>query len=116
MLVYPLISLNSIENRKMHQFVTAGLFGLFHSQKTDRLFEIHEQLDSSYPRTFYSSCRDDNTIPKNNPSLMKNALDEKHIPNHFELHEKGGHGFGLGSIAPGSNYINRAVLFLEGRE
>ena len=113
LLVYPLISLNSFDDRKTRDFMTAGLFGIIHRNKTAGQYEIHEHIDILYPRTFYISCRDDNTIPENNPSLMKNSLDRNNIPNRFELHDKGGHGFGLGNTNPGSDYVDRAVSFLE---
>ncbi|MBQ3385527.1 MAG: alpha/beta hydrolase [Erysipelotrichaceae bacterium] len=116
LLVYPLISLKSIDDRKMKNILTLGLFGILHRNKTASQYEIHEHIDSYYPKTFYISCRDDRTIPADNPSLMKQALDRKGILNCFELHEKGGHGFGLGSIDPGSDYMDRAVSFLEEKE
>ena len=115
-MVYPLISLKSIDDRKMKNILTLGLFGILHRNKTASQYEIHEHIDSYYPKTFYISCRDDRTIPADNPSLMKQALDRKGILNCFELHEKGGHGFGLGSIDPGSDYMDRAVSFLEEKE
>ena len=43
---------------------------------------------------------------------MKEALERNNVACFFDVYEKGGHGFGLGSRNPGSAYLDKAVEFL----
>lgn len=111
LLVYPLISLESINNERIKEYMKLGLFGS-RNRNDPSDYEIHLNITESYPKTFYVHCLDDDTIPENNPLLMKEALEKNNVVCFFDTYEKGGHGFGLGSRNPGSTYLDKAVEFL----
>ncbi|MBQ1341788.1 MAG: alpha/beta hydrolase [Erysipelotrichaceae bacterium] len=112
-LAYPLISVESIVDERVKAYMKSGLFGV--TGKNDPYdYEIHEHVTSAFPRTYYVYCLDDDTIPQNNPSLLKEALTSYGVSCLFDAYENGGHGFGLGSKVPGTGYIERAIEFLVG--
>ena len=110
LLVYPLISASTIEEEKIRKFLLSGLFGLNKDRAKD--YEITERMDDAYPQTFYIYCKDDDTVSEKNPLLMEKSLKKNGIRHKIVCYPEGGHGFGLGSRAPGSGYIDLAVDFL----
>ena len=110
LLVYPLISTSTIEEEKIRKLLLTGLFGLKKDKAKD--YEITECMDETYPQTFYVYCKDDDTVSEKNPLMMEESLKKNGIRHQIVCYPEGGHGFGLGSKAPGSGYIDLAADFL----
>ncbi len=115
-LVYPLISLEMIEPEPVKNYFLTGLFGAEDKELTAAYYEVPRNMTSSYPQTFYVYCRDDDAVSPVNAEIMENSLSRCRVRHDIECFERGGHGFGLGSVLPGSSYIDRAVAFLLGEE
>ncbi len=116
LLVYPLISPKTFEPGPFKDYFRTGLFGQLDTDRKEAYYEVADHVTSSYPPTCYVYCEDDDTIPKNNVRIMEESLRRCHVRNKTLCYAKGGHGFGLGSVLPGSDYIEEAAVFLLGEE
>lgn len=112
MLVYPLISVESVSDNNVKRFMKTGMYGAGKASKLGPEYEIHKHVDGLYPPTYIIQSLDDDSVPVNNITLMENALKAAGVPHLAEPVKCGGHGFGLGTIAPGSAWVERALAFL----
>lgn len=77
------------------------------------VLDVPDLMTKNYPPAYIVHCRDDSVVPVENSILLKELLDERHIPARLELGEKGGHSFGDGRGTDADGWIGRAVTFLE---
>ncbi len=112
LLAYPLISLSTLPPN-VRDFLASGLFGAGNQKTTVPHYEIIDQIDPDYPKTYLVQCVDDDTVPPVNADLMESALKKAGIAHRIERFPHGGHGFGLGSKAPGTQWLEAATEFLQ---
>ncbi|MHA9737927.1 serine hydrolase [Robinsoniella peoriensis] len=113
MLVYPLITMDCIENGLTKDFMLTGMLGADRISETEHDYEVDRHIDASYPIVYLVQSMDDDTVPPESAERMEAALDRAGIVCQIEWLESGGHGFGLGSETSGKGWVERAVEFLE---
>ncbi len=113
MLAYPLIAMRTVPEGAMKQMMMVGMYGKANTQEVSAQYEIDTHIDHDYPMTYIIQCMDDDTVPSENAQLMEKELQDRKISCMLEYFPEGNHGFGLGTVAPGDEWVHRAFDFLE---
>ncbi len=112
-LVYPVLS--------MQESITHGgsrthLLGANPSIEAVNRASNELRVDADTPPAFLIHSQDDNAVPVENSIRYYQSLVRLHIPGELHIHEKGGHGYGLG-INPGSptHWTEDLIIWLKTR-
>ena len=113
LLDYPLISMDTMADDPVKQFMQTLMFGAEHSREKEEEYIVNNHIDESYPSVYHVQALDDSTVLPINASLFREAMEAVNVPYELELVESGGHGFGLGTQTQASGWVDRAVIFLK---
>lgn len=111
LLVYPLISVNSLKDSPMKTYMLTGMFGGGFTEENINEYSIEYNVDGNYPPVYYVQSMDDDTVPPINAEYMEKAMRHAGILYRMDLMEHGGHGFGLGSMTDGAGWVERFIEF-----
>ena len=100
MLDYPLISMTSLPNSPIKQYVCTGMFGTGYSEEDLLHYDAVFLMEDNYPPVYLAKALDDSTIPGQDTKYFEEALNNHNIPHCFRYGKTGEHGFGLGTNTP----------------
>ena len=110
LLVYPVISMNkAITNKGSRD----KLLGLNPSQELINKFSSELHVNSTTPPTFIVHASDDKSVLVENSINYYLALKNTKVQTEMHIYEKGGHGFGLGTIETSKNWTNDCENWLK---
>lgn len=110
-LVYPLISLNTIEDVSLKAYMLSAMLGKDYAEEKIREYCIDENVDWDYPPVYYVQCLDDAAAVPANMEYMKCAMEKAGILNFIDIIQHGGHGLGLGTKTDGDGWVERVMRF-----
>ncbi|MCG9970005.1 family 43 glycosylhydrolase [Christiangramia crocea] len=100
-LIYPVISMNKDIT---HMGSRNNLLGEKASDEQINTFSNELNVSSETPPVFLAHATDDQAVPvENSIQYFLSAKDNK-VPAELHIYEKGGHGFGLGTMAPNDEW------------
>lgn len=79
-----------------HGGSSKNLLGAGASREQLDRFSNELRVDANTPPTFLIHAQDDKTVPVENSLRFFQAMKKAGVPGELHVHEKGGHGFGLG--------------------
>lgn len=108
-LSYPVITMGKLT----HAVSRRRLLGLLSGHTEQDLASVEKRVGENYPPTFLWHNKDDQSVPYENSTMLKNALDEKGVRCDLHLYEHGGHGIGLATGTDAEGWIDDAFAFLQ---
>lgn len=100
-LIYPVISM---KEDITHMGSRTNLLGKSPSLAKIEGFSSEMNVGPHTPPTFLVHAADDKAVPVENSIRYFLAINSYNIPSELHIYEKGGHGFGLGNMAPTKNW------------
>lgn len=108
-LTYPVVTMGE----KTHEGSRNFLIGREPDEETVRLTSVEKQVTPAYPPTFLWWGAEDDCVDPANSRMLKDALEEKHIPSLCTQYPATGHGVGIGEGLPCEGWFEKAVQFWE---
>lgn len=109
--IYPVTG-SAILHEKRHKGFATTMCGKNATYEYIDSFDVRSHLEG-FPPCYIVTCKDDETVPYTESTLLAEKLDEKGIRNVLELGDRGNHGFGEGTGSSVEGWYKRAIEFFE---
>jgi len=108
-LIYPVISM---EDGITHNGSKTSLLGANASKELIDKYSNEKQITSETPKTFLVHASDDKAVPVENSIYYYLNLKKNNVPVEMHIYEKGGHGFGLGTVGTHTDWSKACAKWL----